>query len=119
MRSGRIHISDFLIINIPVLLFLLLVPAGLVVLIHSAGKIRIVSVPLIVWGLSGAVLLILDYYYRKKELFLRILTLFEVQQSKGLALYLKSTLCGLSILWAVRARKKNYRRFFYERKIQV
>lgn len=110
MKSDRIRLSDFLIINIPAFLFLLLVPAGAFIFVQGSGRIGLAGIPFAVWGVSGSVLLLADYFQRKKRLFLRVLSLYDAKPSKGLSLYMKSTLCGLTLLWAVSARQKKYRR---------
>ena len=104
-----INLQDFLIINTPAFLFLLLIPAA-IVSSHYHSIIRYAAIPFFIWGISGCFLLLADYYNRKKKLFIRLLRLNTNRDPLKHSLYLKSTVCGLAILWALYARKKNYYR---------
>lgn len=105
-----INIQDFLIINLPALSFLLLVPTGILVYGQLHSFIRYAGALLIIWGFSGCILLLADYFKRKRSLYVRLLRFNKKRDPLKHSIYLKSTVCGLSILWALHARdKKNIR----------
>ncbi len=66
------------------------------------NNIRFVAIPLIFWGFSGFFLLIKDYYIRKKKLFLKLLWLNRKRDPVKHSIYLRSTICGLCLLWALK-----------------
>lgn len=111
INRARITIRDFFIINIPAFLFLFLIPLGLLLrkIFYVNNVLRFLYIPFFIWGVSGCSLLLADYFKRKKKLYIRLLTLNENRDPLKHSIYLKSTVCGLAILWALRVRK-NYNR---------
>ena len=108
---SRIYIKDFFIINIPAFLFLLLVPIGFVsYFLLNQPIFNYMAIPFVVWGVSGCVLLLADYFNRKKRLYLRLLQLNENRDPLTHSVYLRSTVCGLAILWALYVRNNQYYR---------
>lgn len=103
-ETERIHPLDSFIINIPAFLFLLLVPVGVVIFQSAHSLYRLLAIPFVIWGISGCALLMFDYYRRKKYLYYRLRRFNKNRDPLKHSLYLKSTVCGLSILWALHVR---------------
>lgn len=103
----KIHPLDYCIINIPAFLFLLFIPAGVAIYLSANSQFRLLVIPFTIWGISGCILLLHDYYVRKKNLYFRLLRLNKNRDPLKHSLYLKSTFCGLSILWALHVRNIN------------
>jgi len=106
---NRICIKDFFIINIPAFLFFLLIPVGFIsFFLLNIPLFKYMAVPFVIWGGSGCILLLSDYFGRKKKLYLRLLQLNENRDPLKHSAYLRSTVCGLAILWALHVRNKQH-----------
>jgi len=99
----RIGYSEAFIINIPAFLFLGLTPLS--VIIFRLERFSWLALFPLVWGLSGFILLISDYFNRKKDLYLRLTSLNQEGISVAYAC-LKGTLCGYCMKRALRLRFK-------------
>jgi hypothetical protein len=117
-ENPLVKTQEYIIINLPAFSFCLLIPAGVICLFSGHNLLKITGVVFIVWGVAGFLLLLADYYNRKKKLFVRLVLLNEKRDPLKHSAYLRSTVCGLCILWALSVRKKNtIQGDFYERKI--
>ena len=93
---------SYLIINIPFFLFLIV---AILFLLLSILLKKILFLFGVWWALSGAIMLEIDFLKRKKKNFLRLLILFQKRkENEKLKNNLKQTLCGLSVLWALKYR---------------
>lgn len=109
-KPYEITVEEFLLINLPVILFLFLVPAGVLAYRFLQGIWRWSAVPLVIWGFSGAILLYRDFLIRKREIYIRLLRYNGDKMSPRRTNYLRTTLCGLAMEWALRARLKKINR---------
>ncbi len=101
----KLDLIDFIIINAPAFLFLLLVPAGIFFFFFFSGFLRYSVIPFLLWGISGCILLLNDFYIRKKELYLKLLYLNSNRDPMKYTTYLRSTICGLCLIWALKVHK--------------
>lgn len=96
----KIQISNWLIINIPILLF----GAGSIITgsiaFSLSGIPRIVALVLTWQLIAGAVMLSLDSR-RKIDQFFRLSSLNKGKKSPCFPESMKHTLCGLLLIWAV------------------
>ncbi|HOV14083.1 MAG TPA: hypothetical protein PK771_07355 [Spirochaetota bacterium] len=98
-------IVSYLIINIPVFLFILVGVLFLAVSLISKNLWFLIG---IWWSISGAVMLSIDFVKRKKNEFYRLLEIFKNdKQVDRLKNNLKQTICGFSLLMALKYRLKS------------
>lgn len=101
----KISFSDFVIINMPAFLFLAGAITSLILMFNIGVISRYIYLGITWWCLCGMVMLFIDYV-RKREIFLRLLTL-QKGNSLSYPAAFRSTICGLSIIWALKQRVKN------------
>ena len=104
MHEKKLGTVEFLLINVPVLLFCLCAGGGLAAILSSAGTRRIPGILFTWWSLSGAVMLSLDYPNRVKT-FQRLLRISRREDGlKKVKHIFSDTLCGWCISLAVSRR---------------
>jgi len=103
-NRGAPGCSEVLIINLPVLFFSLLIPGGILLFLATDAPARFLGAVFAVWGVSGGLLMLTDYTGRKKLIYMRLLHLAEERKTIPLDEYLRSTFCGLCIVWALKVR---------------
>lgn len=95
---------DFVIINVPAFLFMLGSLLSLAVIL--IGKtLPVLPFALFAWWCTAGMVMLFIDYSRKKVKFIRLL---KLQKGSKLAFpsNLKSTICGLCIIWALKNRTK-------------
>jgi c-di-AMP phosphodiesterase-like protein len=101
-------IKDFLLINIPVWLFIFFGLCSLILSFFISSIFKFILLGFTWWCLCGAFFVFKDYK-RKKRQFLKILSQSknDAERLKRLTLPLKDTICGLSLCLALNHRFKN------------
>lgn len=92
----------FFLINIPVWLFGAGFLLSLLLVYIDFPPFRILYMIPAWWCVCGAVMLLLDYKKRKRELYLRMLSTGEVRTKSAAVRSLKQTVCGWSLYFALR-----------------
>ncbi len=100
MRTG-----EFLLINVPVFLFLCGALLSGFVAITTPGIIRIVGILAGWWCLCGACMLLIDFR-RKKKVFYRIAFQLETRNTNHIPAVVGDTFCGRCIIWALHYRAR-------------
>lgn len=101
----KVSLSDFVIINIPAFLFLAGAITSIILMFYIGVISRYVYLGITWWCLCGMVMLFIDYV-RKREIFFRLLSLQKGSSISYPAAF-RSTICGLSIILALKQRVKN------------
>jgi hypothetical protein len=101
--EGRVPLIDFLIINLPVWLFLagLCLCGALMVALRPAFPLILAFAVPAWWCACGALMLSIDYSKRKKTVYLRIRRAGPPGPSTPLGKSLRQTLCGAMVYLAV------------------
>jgi len=96
-KPDPVPFADFIIINIPVWLFVLLALGTGSCIKLFEGNFSIIPFVCIWWCLCGAVMLFHDYLNRKRPLYFRLRVLLQHDSKKTIVHSLKQTPCGYAV----------------------
>jgi len=96
-KAETVPLIDFVIINTPAWLFLLFALAASICIEVREGPCLIMQLVFIWWSLCGAVMLLIDFYNRKRSLYLRLRLLLNDDHQKRVVHSLKQTPCGYAV----------------------
>ena len=101
--EGRVPLIDFLIINIPVWLFIsgLCLCGALMLTLRPGFPLLLAFLIPAWWCACGAIMLFIDYSTRKKAVYLRIRRAGPPGAATPLGKSLRQTLCGAMVYLAV------------------
>lgn len=88
---------DFIIINIPVWLFLFLALIAGASAFHFAFPLILVPLAAAWWSVCGSVMLFIDFLKRKRFLYFRVRVLLHPESKAHTFRSLKQTLCGFAV----------------------
>lgn len=99
----NIYISDFILINLPVIALGFAVFLSLFFITIFEKVPKLVFILIAWWSLCCMVMLLKDYFKIKRDKFIRLISVQKIKKvtyPKGL----KSTICGLCIILALKNR---------------